>query len=103
MSPRLSCVVRTGPLKELNAGQRDWSPRRFVGQSTARIIRVTSPVCRGAHVSDRTSIPVKPDTIYELEAIKERLIRAGATILHIDPITNEASPQTDESCRMRCT
>ena len=51
----------------------------------------------------RITATVKADTIYELEAIKERLIRAGATILHIDPITNEASPQTDESCRMRYT
>jgi hypothetical protein len=40
-------VASAGPVREM----------RFVGQSTARIIRVTSPVCRGAHVSDRTSIP----------------------------------------------
>jgi hypothetical protein len=34
--------------------QCNWSPRSFVGQSTARIIRVTRTACRGAHVSDRT-------------------------------------------------
>ena len=35
----------------------------------------------------RITATVKADTIYELEAIKERLIRAGAYILRIDPIT----------------
>ena len=35
----------------------------------------------------RITATVKADTIYELEAIKERLIRAGAKILRIDPIT----------------
>ena len=35
----------------------------------------------------RITATAKADTIYELEAIKENLIKAGATILHIDPIT----------------
>ena len=35
----------------------------------------------------RVTATIKADTIYELEAIKERLIRAGAKILRIDPIT----------------
>ena len=35
----------------------------------------------------RITATVKADTTYELEAIKERLIRAGAKILRIDPIT----------------
>ena len=34
----------------------------------------------------RVTATIRADTIYELEAIKARLIRAGATILHIDPI-----------------
>jgi hypothetical protein len=54
ISPRLSCPVRIWPLKESNAGQCNWSPRSFSGQSIARIVRVTSPACRGAHVSDGT-------------------------------------------------
>jgi hypothetical protein len=29
---------------------------------------------------------IKADTKYELEIIKAKLIKAGATILHIDPI-----------------
>ena len=33
----------------------------------------------------RVTATVKADTIYELEAIKARLIRAGAKILRIDP------------------
>jgi hypothetical protein len=35
----------------------------------------------------RITATVQADTIYELEAIKANLIRAGVTILHIDPIT----------------
>ena len=35
----------------------------------------------------RITATLKADTICELEAIKERLIRAGAKILRIDPIT----------------
>jgi hypothetical protein len=35
----------------------------------------------------RVTATLQADTIYELEAIKANLIRAGATILHIDPIT----------------
>ena len=35
----------------------------------------------------RVTATVKADTAYELEVIKAGLIRAGATILHIDPIT----------------
>ena len=35
----------------------------------------------------RITATVKADTIYELEAIKQRLIRAGAKIFRIDPIT----------------
>jgi len=54
ISPRLSCPVRIWPLKESNAGQCNWSPRSFSGQSIAQIVRVTSPACRGAHVSDAT-------------------------------------------------
>ena len=54
ISPRLSCPVRIWPLKESNAGQCNWSPRSFSGQSIARIVRVTRPACRGAHVSDGT-------------------------------------------------
>jgi len=52
ISPRLSCPVRIWPLKESNAGQCNWSPRSFSGQSIARIVRVTSPACRGPHISD---------------------------------------------------
>jgi len=36
----------------------------------------------------RVTATIRADTIYELEAIKARLIRAGATILHIDRITS---------------
>ena len=35
----------------------------------------------------RITATIKAETTYELEAIKERLIRAGAKILRIDPIT----------------
>jgi hypothetical protein len=35
----------------------------------------------------RITATIKADTNYELEIIKANLIRAGATILHIDPIT----------------
>jgi hypothetical protein len=35
----------------------------------------------------RITATVKADTKYELEVIKENLIRAGANIFHIDPIT----------------
>ena len=35
----------------------------------------------------RITATVKADTNYELEVIKANLIRAGANILHIDPIT----------------
>ena len=35
----------------------------------------------------RITATVKADTNYELEVIKENLIRAGANILHIDPVT----------------
>ena len=35
----------------------------------------------------RITATAKADTIYELEAIKENLIKTGATIRHIDPIT----------------
>jgi hypothetical protein len=34
----------------------------------------------------RVTATIKANTAYELEAIKENLIRAGANILHIDPI-----------------
>ena len=34
----------------------------------------------------RVTATIKADTIYELEAIKAKLIRAGANILRIDPI-----------------
>jgi hypothetical protein len=34
----------------------------------------------------RVTATIKPDTKYELEIIKAKLIKAGATILHIDPI-----------------
>jgi hypothetical protein len=35
----------------------------------------------------RVTATIQADTIYELEAVKARLIRAGAKILRIDPIT----------------
>ena len=35
----------------------------------------------------RVTATVRADTIYELEAIKAALVRAGAKILRIDPIT----------------
>jgi hypothetical protein len=35
----------------------------------------------------RVTATVKADTIYELEAVKAALTRAGAKILRIDPIT----------------
>jgi hypothetical protein len=35
----------------------------------------------------RITATVQADTKYELEIIKASLMRAGATILHIDPIT----------------
>jgi hypothetical protein len=36
----------------------------------------------------RVTATIKANTAYELEVIKENLIRAGANILHIDPITS---------------
>jgi hypothetical protein len=35
----------------------------------------------------RVTATIQADTIYELEAVKAGLIRAGAKILRIDPIT----------------
>jgi hypothetical protein len=35
----------------------------------------------------RVTATIKADTKYELEVIKARLVRAGANILRIDPIT----------------
>lgn len=35
----------------------------------------------------RVTATIKADTKYELEVIKAKLIRAGANILRIDPIT----------------
>ena len=43
----------------------------------------------------RVTATVRADTIYELEAIKARLIRAGATILHIDRITSVTAERSD--------
>jgi hypothetical protein len=43
----------------------------------------------------RITATVKADTIYELEAIKARLVRAGATILRIDPITIVTAERPD--------
>jgi hypothetical protein len=43
----------------------------------------------------RVTATIRADTIYELEAIKARLIRAGATILPIDPITIVAAERPD--------
>jgi len=43
----------------------------------------------------RVTATVKADTVYELEAIKARLIRAGATILHIDRITSVTAERPD--------
>jgi hypothetical protein len=43
----------------------------------------------------RITATVKADTIYELEAIKARLIRAGAKILRIDPITIVTAERPD--------
>ena len=48
----------------------------------------------------RVTATVKADTIYELEAIKERLIRAGAKILRIDPITIVAAERPDPSTNL---
>jgi hypothetical protein len=43
----------------------------------------------------RITATVKADTNYELEAIKAELTRAGATILHIDPIMIVAEERPD--------
>jgi hypothetical protein len=43
----------------------------------------------------RVTATIRADTIYELEAIKENLTRAGATILHIDPITSVMAERPD--------
>jgi hypothetical protein len=43
----------------------------------------------------RITATVKADTIYELEAIKAKLIRAGANILRIDPITIVTAERPD--------
>jgi hypothetical protein len=43
----------------------------------------------------RITATVKADTTYELEVIKEKLIRAGANILRIDPITIVAEKHPD--------
>jgi hypothetical protein len=43
----------------------------------------------------RVTATIKADTIYELEAIKARLVRAGANILRIDPITIVADEPPD--------
>jgi hypothetical protein len=43
----------------------------------------------------RITATVKAETTYELEVIKARLIRAGATILHIDRITSVTAERPD--------
>ena len=43
----------------------------------------------------RVTATIKADTNYELEAIKARLVRAGANILHIDPITIVTAERPD--------
>jgi hypothetical protein len=43
----------------------------------------------------RITATVKADTTYELEVIKANLIRAGANILHIDPVTTVAEERPD--------
>jgi len=47
----------------------------------------TGKMAKNVTCKYRITATVKADTTYELEVIKENLIRAGANILHIDPIT----------------
>jgi hypothetical protein len=53
---------------------------QFFGHTTGKMAK--NVTCKY-----RITATVKADTTYELEVIKENLIRAGANILHIDPIT----------------
>ena len=52
----------------------------------------------------RVTATIKADTKYELEVIKDRLIRAGATILHIDRITSitEEPSGPTKTCSLTC-
>jgi hypothetical protein len=43
----------------------------------------------------RITATVQADTMRELEIIKARLVRAGANILHIDPITIVTAERPD--------
>jgi hypothetical protein len=55
----------------------------------------TGKMAKNVACKYRITATVKADTKYELEAIKARLIRAGATILHIDPITSVTAERPD--------
>ena len=48
----------------------------------------------------RVTATIRADTIYELETIKARLIRAGATILHIDRITSVTAERPEPPKRV---
>jgi len=47
----------------------------------------TGKTAKNAECRYRVTATIKAATTYELEVIKARLVRAGANILRIDPIT----------------
>ena len=55
----------------------------------------TGKMAKNVTCKYRITATVKADTNYELEVIKANLIRAGANILHIDPITIVAEERPD--------
>jgi hypothetical protein len=55
----------------------------------------TGKMAKNVTCKYRITATIKADTNYELETIKANLIRAGANILHIDPITIVAEERPD--------
>jgi hypothetical protein len=55
----------------------------------------TGKMAKNVTCKYRITATVQADTIYELEAIKARLVKAGAKILHIDPITIVTAERLD--------
>jgi len=55
----------------------------------------TGKTAKNAECRYRVTATIKGDTTYELEVIKARLVRAGANILRIDPITIVAEEPPD--------
>ena len=55
----------------------------------------TGQMAKNVTCKYRVTATIKADTIYELEAIKARLVRAGANIVRTDPITIVADEPPD--------